>query len=637
MSDSILYIAFRVIVFCMRLLPLGFWLFLARVLGWCYYYSASSKNRRADVNLRQAFPGFDGPKRKRILRSMYARFAQNVVEALYLPHMSAEYLKSRVLIRDSGAIEEAKRFGRSVIFLGVHAGSWELSNAACAQLFPAGSYAMLAQPQGRHKKLDEYLNCVRKSKGIEVIRVGALKTLMQHLSGGKALGTIADHGGRDGVAVEFFGKLAMTPVGGVRLAKKTGGRIILAFMRRLGASRHEILLEPYEFSGGDLEQDLTQINKVFEGWIRSYPEEYLWSYKRWKYSPQKNVLILSDGKVGHLKQSQACADCLRRLGFVVKVDTVDSVYKNRALAKLLTIATFFLGRGFASRMLCFCLAPSARERLSRGVYDIVISTGSSLAALNQILAYRDLARSIVVMKPGVLPLSRFDLVVAPLHDRIPARGNVVSVPGSLNIVDAETCEKDFQRLCNSVQGLSDAVSRGAFTVGLLIGGDSKDYVWSVSAAESLCRQVAAFLKSKGGQLLLTTSRRTPPAVVDVARRHFAGDRACKLFVVASEHNPEGTVGGIFYASDVIVVSGESISMVSEAAASGKPVLVFEPQRRHKHSKAERFLKTMTDGRYINLVDLEKIYDMLGQAACGFLQHEVLDTRKAVLEVLKKIL
>ena len=102
------------------------------------------------------------------------------------------------------------------------------------------------------------------------------------------IGTIADHGGKDGIPVEFFGKLAMTPVGSMRLAKKMNAVVILAFMRRVRGARHEMILKSYDLvSGPDAREDIganfSNINKVFEDWIRLYPEEYLWFYKRWKY------------------------------------------------------------------------------------------------------------------------------------------------------------------------------------------------------------------------------------------------------------------------------------------------------------------------------------------------------------------
>ena len=55
MADYILYITLRGIVFLMRFLPLGAWLFLARLAGSSYYYFAGKKNDRATAHLKVAF------------------------------------------------------------------------------------------------------------------------------------------------------------------------------------------------------------------------------------------------------------------------------------------------------------------------------------------------------------------------------------------------------------------------------------------------------------------------------------------------------------------------------------------------------------------------------------------------------
>lgn len=641
MSDSILYIALKFVVFSMRFLPLNAWLFFARLSGRLYYYLSPKQNRKAYSNLKQAFGASSRFEIKKIMRVMYVNFAQNLIEAMYLKWMSPEFIKKNVSIRGIEVIEEAKKSGRGIIFLASHAGSWELSNAITASLFP-GKYAMLAQPQSHHKKLDAYLNALRSQKGISVICVNELKKLMEHLAAGRVIGTIADHGGKAGVAVEFFGKLAMTPVGSMRLAKKMNTVVILAFMRRIRGARHEMILRSYELvSGADAQEDIktnfSNINKVFEGWIRLYPEEYLWFYKRWKYSPQKNVLILSDGKTGHLNQSLACAELVRKAGFKVDERIVEVVYKSGFWRALFEILSLVFGARISVLFLPFFVQPETYKNLSYGANDLVISAGSSVAAVNQAVSYENNARSVSIMKPGVLPVSRFDLVIAHKHDGFVTGANVVSITGSLNTISPGSIEADFRRLLSLCPELVEIERTKSLKIGLLLGGDSKNYKFTAEAAGSVCRQLKKILDEKQGILLLTTSRRTPEAVTDVFRSFFSKDPACRLFVVASEYNPCGTVGGILFASDVVIVSGESISMVSEAAACGKQVLVFEPECSKVHNKVERFLNGMSGAGHICLVGSGGIYDMLLRIFSGEIKHSRLDSGSQLSDKLKRIL
>src|SRR5512135_1570946 len=113
------------------MIPLEVSLFFARRIGGLYYYVAGRKNRRAIANLKTAFPEKSPVARKRILKEMYRLFAQNAVETLYLPRVDDRFVHEHVRMPQLALCQEAIKNGRGIIFLGCHAGSWEISNAAC--------------------------------------------------------------------------------------------------------------------------------------------------------------------------------------------------------------------------------------------------------------------------------------------------------------------------------------------------------------------------------------------------------------------------------------------------------------------------------------------------------------------------
>jgi mitochondrial fission protein ELM1 len=91
-------------------------------------------------------------------------------------------------------------------------------------------------------------------------------------------------------------------------------------------------------------------------------------------------------------------------------------------------------------------------------------------------------------------------------------------------------------------------------------------------------------------------------------------------VIANEKNPPETVGGILQMSGVIVVSAESISMVSEAIASGKPVVVFRlAKKRPGIAKHDRALAALEKEGYITVCDARDTARAISQVwgkACG---------------------
>jgi lauroyl/myristoyl acyltransferase len=101
--------------------------------------------------------------------------------------------------------------------------------------------------------------------------------------------------------------------GAMRLALKYGCAVCPVWIERRGNGKHMLRISPAMSLTvtGDLEKDLrVNIAKAanhFERLLKEHPEEYMWFYKVFKYSNQSRILIIDDGRTGHLRQSQALA------------------------------------------------------------------------------------------------------------------------------------------------------------------------------------------------------------------------------------------------------------------------------------------------------------------------------------------
>src|SRR5208283_2731741 len=82
-------------------------------------------------------------------------------------------------------------------------------------------------------------------------------------------------------------------------------------------------------------------------------------------------------------------------------------------------------------------------------------------------------------------------------------------------------------------------------------------------------------------ILLTTSRRTPGTIEQIIFRELKNFERCSLCIIANQRNIAEAIGGILGLSDLVIVSGESISMVSEALSSGKPTIVFSGGKQYR--------------------------------------------------------
>ena len=191
--------------------------------------------------------------------------------------------------------------------------------------------------------------------------------------------------------------------------------------------------------------------------------------------------------------------------------------------------------------------------------DLLIATGRRSVA--PALAIRRAAAGrcylVQLQDPGVA-VRRFDLVVAPRHDRL--RGaNVVETAGSLHGLTRDSLDAAARRWRHSVRRL--APPRTA----VLLGGANRAYRFGVEDGAALGRRLAAL----GGSVMATVSRRTARAVVDALMAQL--DPARSAVWDGRGDNPYAGWLGL---ADAVVVTSDSVNMATEACATGRPVLVW---------------------------------------------------------------
>jgi len=557
---------------------------MARRLGDLIYLFDRKHRTIACANIRKTVAeGGDYKAAKRITRKAYQAFGQNLIEISFIPRINKEYLKKYINVVNSDHIEAAFRRGKGVIFLAVHEGDWELSNIICANLgFP---FVLFVRDQG-FPRLNNLLNSYRLKLGAKIIHKDAgARQLIEIIKKNEALGMTMDQGGRSGELVKFFGKEASMSTGAVKLALKYDCSIIPTFYTRVKGPYTKVILDQvYTVSrSGDSRKDLLdnlqRLTGIYEKYIRLYPHEYLWTYKIWKYGRERELLILSDGKTGHLRQSESAAKLIiRQLGLAgIKTSLSIQEVKSR----------------------------ESRQGLISFKPDIIISAGSSISSLNYRLTRLNRAKSIVLMRPGILSLKKFDLAIIPEHDDPPARKNVVVTSGALNLIDADYLKEKSERLKGSGFIKGDL---SPLCIGVLIGGDAKGFSISSRLISEVISQVRVAAEELNADILLSTSRRTPAEVEQVIKRELGGYGRCKLLVIANENNHPDVVGGILGLSSIIITSPESISMVSEAASAGKYVVVFNAQGLSK--KHRRFLKNYQEKGYVYLSEAGCLADRI---------------------------
>lgn len=620
LEDHLILSVIKTVRRVVRVLPYRASLAIGSVVGELAY-RFTKRRRVMRKNLRAVFAGEKTEAElSRIARESFRNLGRVGIELMHVPEMDRAFVDRHVRVIGREKVDAALKEGKGIIFLTAHFGSWEMLNIASSIL----GYPMVALARvQKHPKSDAYLNDLRRSKGSEVIYKGMpVREILRALKGGRIVGILSDQdGGRNGAFVPFFGRMSSYPKGVAAFALRTGAPILPAFIFRENIVNHRIEVEgPLVFPEGDLSEEekekhiLRQFAELLEGKVRKDPTQWLWAHRRWKSTPDRFVLVLSDGKAGHRNQSLALAEAIVRQrqakGAPVSathVRTIEVEFRgdfSRGLHRL--VYRVFGGRvpaaDFWARK---CLKPECYREIMKAYADVVVSAGSSVAGVNLWCSAVNGARPVTIMNPG-FGLGSFEAVVAPRHDRLSKRSNVFETRGALSRESAEKMADEARALCEEL-GLAAASPR----VGLLVGGDTRQTVFEEKGFAAAVDEVARAASAAGCQVLATTSRRTP-SWGDAAMRRFFGDRGlCPLLVVANEKNRPGAVSAILGASTVVVVTGESISMVSEAVASGRKVFVIEPfEGGRMRRKQKEFLKEMESDGMIERVSAGTIGDRL---------------------------
>ena len=642
-ADYLSCILFRAVSFFTFFLPLNFSLFLGKRLGDLIYLFDLRHRAIAYAHIRKALitQGTCGQIRK-IVRKAYQAFGQNLIEISFIPRINKSYLEKYISIENKDYIETAFKRGKGVIFLAVHEGDFELSNIICANLgFP---FVLFVRDQG-FIRLNAILNSYRLKQGTKLIHKQAgARQLIEAIKNNQATGMTFDQGGRGGELVKFFGKEASMSTGAVKLALKYDCAIIPVFYTRVKGPYTKVILDQvYTVERGgnpdeDLRENLQRLTNVYEKYIRQYPHEYLWTYKIWKYGKEREILILSDAKVGHLRQSESVAKLinqqLAKRGIKTHLTIQEVKFRSRIFRFIFSGLANFGGKYQCQgclRCLRFCLGQESWQGLTHLNPDIVISAGSALSAINYFFARENQAKSVVLMRPALLN-KKFDLAIIPKHDNPRKSKRVLVTAGALNLIDADYLKEKSTRLKQSgriMSGLS------ALSIGLLIGGKSKAFAISREAISELIIEIKKIAEELPADILLSTSRRTSSVVEQVIKNELVNYPRCKLLVIANENNHPDTIGGILGLSSIIISSPESISMISEAVASGKYVFVFKAQglsRKHRD-----FLKYYQDKRYLYLREIRDLASSIKEIWQNKPSVSLPEDNLKVAEALNKIL
>lgn len=265
---------------------------LAGLFGTLGYRFSRKLSRIGETNLDLAFGATrTAEEKRRILRSSFRSFSLVLLDAFWFSHRTEERIARWVSF---DASFDVLFKSQPHICVTAHYGNWEvLGMAVTARGFPLHS---VAKPL-KNPEVDAMFIEARHKNGQKIVRrEGAVRTLLRILQQQGKIALVLDQNTKlseGGIFVPFFGLPVPVSTAPAGLALKTGANIFIGMLTPqadgsyVGEHGLELDIAPYraEDSGVAVRILTERITTELESILRSHPEHWLWTYKRWKYVP----------------------------------------------------------------------------------------------------------------------------------------------------------------------------------------------------------------------------------------------------------------------------------------------------------------------------------------------------------------
>jgi Kdo2-lipid IVA lauroyltransferase/acyltransferase len=205
------------------------------------------------------------------------------IDSLWIWHNPQKALE-RADVQDWSPVDQAVQEGKGLVMLTPHLGGFEIIPRILATHFPA---TILYRP-ARQEWLNNLIEEQRAYPNMHFVptNLQGVRKMVKALQEGEAIGILPDQvpSGGDGVWVKFFNRYAYTTPLPARLANRNQTPVILfsAIRKSLGQG-WTIKAQRLNSFSEDPHQAATQMNEAIEAVILEAPEQFIWSYNRYKH------------------------------------------------------------------------------------------------------------------------------------------------------------------------------------------------------------------------------------------------------------------------------------------------------------------------------------------------------------------
>ena len=277
-----------------------------------------------------------------------------------------------------------------------------------------------------------------------------------------------------------------------------------------------------------------------------------------------NILILSDGRAGHVNQSIAYAKYLDAKYEILDVSFKYRFFKNTSyILDFLKIYTEII---FDVKTIDFT------------TFNYIVSTGSATYYANKTLAKKYNLKSIVLMLPRGFRYD-FDYIYAQSHDNPPAQSNIIEMDANFSYSESLNLYMPLKK-----------------SVGIIIGGQNSVYKMSVKEIKEYLDRIFELFSDY--EIAVTSSPRTSKEIEALLDSY---DFAYKVIFSKNMVNP---IADFLYRCEYVFITADSTSMISEAVGNGNANIEVLPLLAQKDNKFIAFVQNLENGGYLHIFNGE---------------------------------
>jgi KDO2-lipid IV(A) lauroyltransferase len=279
----------KLILYLCAYLPLPVIHAIGVCIGWCLIFIPNRSRQTSEINIALCWPELSAREQRTLLRNSLKETGKTIIEtsALWLrPGENALRLIRRV--DGNELVEQALAQGSGAILATPHLGAWEAAGLyGSAQFKISCLYRPLKMPE-----LEHLVQTARNRLGGNYVPATAkgIRIIYKDLDQGGVVAMLPDQEPQAGTGIfaPFFGVPAYSMVFLTRLAARADTPVIFAWCERLpwGRGYHlHFRATPERVHSDNIHTAVTAINQAVEDCVRECPEQYQWSYRRFKTRP----------------------------------------------------------------------------------------------------------------------------------------------------------------------------------------------------------------------------------------------------------------------------------------------------------------------------------------------------------------